>query len=555
MADMTFKANLLPNTDLGYSLGSSTQRWNIYGTCDGYLPLSGGTMTGGINLVGNQSSAYNDKGLVFTDNSRIGENSSGDLGLYGARKVFIRPNSASAASSTGIEVNDTEILPGTNNTESLGSSSKKWLNVYATTFHGDLDGSAKTLASLGTIGSSSTTHATALQGWFDSNKATTPRNQLIHFYDASNGNGSATFGYFLNGYDSNPYGGFFCAHYDTPYYIGIKNGTYTNQTILTSSNYTTYTVTKTGSGASGTWGISISGNAATATKLSTSGTAAKFWRGDNAWSDTISGGTLKITNNSNTVTIGSTNSSWCHFTNSADIPFYFGNSIGIPKGKTIGFSNNQYRPFQIYLGYNTTSDSRALDSNNPLIEFANSGRGQYAQIVYTDYNNQGGSDSFTFVSNQSDLRVYAPKVHGAVWNDYAEYRQSNETEPGRCIRETGNGDLILTTERLQKGCEIISDTFGFSIGESPTCKTPTAASGRVLAYLYEDNEIAKQHIGDPVCSGPNGTVSIMTEEEEMRYSSRIIGTISEIPNYDIWYAGADGKLEIPVNGRIWIRIR
>ena len=48
------------------------------------------------------------------------------------------------------------------------------------------------------------------------------------------------------------------------------------KTILDSSNYTSYTVTKTGSGASGTWGISISGssasctgNAATATKLAT----------------------------------------------------------------------------------------------------------------------------------------------------------------------------------------------------------------------------------------------------------------------------------------------
>lgn len=554
MADMIFKANLLPETDLSYSLGSSDFKWNIYGNVEGYLPLSGGTMTGGITLVGNQSSAYNDKGLIFTDNSRIGENSSGDLGIYGARKVFIRPSSSSSASSVGIEVNDTEVLPGTNNTESLGSSSKKWLNVYATTFHGTLDGSATSLASLGTIGSSSTNHATALQGWFNSNKATTPRNQLIHFYDASNGNGSATFGYFLSGYDNNPYGGFFSAHYNTPYYVGIQNGTYTESVLLSSTNYTTYTVTKTGSGASGTWGIAISGNAATATKLSTSGTAAKFWRGDNTWSDTISGGTLKITANSNTTTIGSQNSGFCHIYNSASIPFIFNQSVCTTKGAIIG-QTGQYRPFQLYLGYNVTSDSRALDSSNPLIEFANSSRSQYAQLVYTDYNNQGGSDSFTFVSNQSDLRVYAPKVHGAVWNDYAEYRQSEETEPGRCIRETGNGDLILTTERLQKGCEIISDTFGFSIGESPTCKTPTAASGRVLAYLYEDNEIAKQHIGDPVCSGPNGTVSIMTEKEEMQYPSRIVGTISEVPNYDIWYAGADGKLEIPVNGRIWIRIR
>lgn len=148
--------------------------------------------------------------------------------------------------------------------------------------------------------------------------------------------------------------------------------------------------------------------------------------------------------------------------------------------------------------------------------------------------------------------------YGAVWNDYAEYRKSNITEPGRCIKETGNGDLILTTKRLEKGCEIISDTFGFAIGQSDICKTPTAATGRVLAYLLEPIEEAKKNIGQAVCSGPNGTVSIMTDEECRLWPQCIIGTISEIPDYEIWHAGMqEGNKfeEIQVNGRIWIRIR
>lgn len=41
---------------------------------------------------------------------------------------------------------------------------------------------------------------------------------------------------------------------------------------LTPSNYTNYTVTKTGAGASGTWGIGITGNAGTATRLATTRT-------------------------------------------------------------------------------------------------------------------------------------------------------------------------------------------------------------------------------------------------------------------------------------------
>ncbi len=56
------------------------------------------------------------------------------------------------------------------------------------------------------------------------------------------------------------------------------------RTVLDSSNYTSYTVTKTGSGASGTWGISISGNAATSSKCT--GNAATATVADSAKSCT-----------------------------------------------------------------------------------------------------------------------------------------------------------------------------------------------------------------------------------------------------------------------------
>lgn len=63
-----------------------------------------------------------------------------------------------------------------------------------------------------------------------------------------------------------------------------STGKWTNwHTLLSSGNYTAYTVTKTGSGASGTWGINISGNAATATKINvrsssyTSSAAGEIW--------------------------------------------------------------------------------------------------------------------------------------------------------------------------------------------------------------------------------------------------------------------------------------
>lgn len=140
-------------------------------------------------------------------------------------------------------------------------------------------------------------------------------------------------------------------------------------------------------------------------------------------------------------------------------------------------------------------------------------------------------------------------LYGAAWNDYAEYREVNETiEPGRVVVETGKGNLILATERLQPGAEVVSDTYGFCIGETAKSKTPIAVTGRVLVYTLEDrNSFAA---GDPVCAGPNGTVSRMTRDEVREYPDRIIGTVSEIPSYDTWGAG-----NVKINNRIWIRIK
>ena len=144
--------------------------------------------------------------------------------------------------------------------------------------------------------------------------------------------------------------------------------------------------------------------------------------------------------------------------------------------------------------------------------------------------------------------LVATKVRGAVFNDYAEYRESLVKEPGRCVIETGYGDLELSTKRLQLGGNIISDTFGFSIGETNKAETPIAVCGRVLAYPYENRY--KFTAGAAVCSGPNGTVSLMTREEIREWPDAIIGYVSEIPEYKEW-----GTDKIQVNNRIWIKIK
>ena len=145
--------------------------------------------------------------------------------------------------------------------------------------------------------------------------------------------------------------------------------------------------------------------------------------------------------------------------------------------------------------------------------------------------------------------IYGAKVYGAVWNDYAEYRSQFENiSAGRVAYCKNDGKLRITTERLQKFEGVVSDTFGFAIGETDNAKTPLAVSGRVLVYTYEPRDIFNS--GDCVCAAPNGTVSKMSREEIVAYPDRIVGIVSEIPEYETWGTG-----EVSVNGRIWIKVK
>lgn len=195
-----------------------------------------------------------------------------------------------------------------------------------------------------------------------------------------------------------------------------------------------------------------------------------------------------------------------------------------------------------------TSGSVAYGATNPTITFKNIDGSQNCSLIYTDYDEVRAPAGIALIGNQGNEWFQAPRVFGAVWNDYAEYRSTSTVNPGQCVVETGLGDLIQSTKRLQPGANIVSDTFGFAIGETEQTKTPIAVSGRVLAYPYEDRN--SYQAGDPVCSGPNGTISKMTREEVREYPDRIVGTVSEIPEYETWGTG-----NVKVDGRIWIKVK
>lgn len=150
--------------------------------------------------------------------------------------------------------------------------------------------------------------------------------------------------------------------------------------------------------------------------------------------------------------------------------------------------------------------------------------------------------------------VQGNSVTSAVWNDYAECRKSDSQEPGYVMFEKGDDTLSKTIERLQHFAGIVSDTWGFSQGETADAKTNIAVAGRVLAYPYRDRNEYKP--GDCVCAAPGGKVDIMTREEIVQYPDRIVGTVSCVPEYEEWGGGEGADRDpVKVNGRIWIKVK
>ena len=247
----------------------------------------------------------------------------------------------------------------------------------------------------------------------------------------------------------------------------------------------------------------LSGNASTATKLQTARTISLT--GDVTGSGTFDGSS----NLSITATVANNNHNHDNYLpkNPVSIEMFPGSSAG--HGGFIDFHYN----------------SSSADYTSRIIE----------------------SGSGTLDINGANIT--GGKVYGAVWNDYAEYRsQKEEIKPGYCVASTDNGQVYKTTEKFQACDGIVSDTFGFAIGETDECTTPLAVAGRVLAYFHGNRE--DYNAGDTVCAGPEGKIMKMTREEIKEYPDRIIGIVSEIPEYKTWGSG-----NVEVNNRIWIKVK
>ena len=233
---------------------------------------------------------------------------------------------------------------------------------------------------------------------------------------------------------------------------------------------------------------------------------------------------------------------------SLDTPFLKG--VTTPTEYQLPRSPN---PIVSCTNYNTQKKGISFISSDCAF-IANSGEQNYLFALFDDKVREfrDVNQAALFVSKQGNCTIKgefrANKVYNAVWNDYAEYRASDEQEPGRVVLENDFGVCQKTTKRLQPFAGVISDTWGFIQGETEQAKTPLAVAGRVLVYTFQER--SKYKIGDCVCAAPGGTVDIMTRQEVAMFPDRIVGTVSEVPDYEVWGSGNS-----KVNGRIWIKVK
>lgn len=205
------------------------------------------------------------------------------------------PNNANSALAIGYNTGDSDVQqlvvqknglvrPGGNNTQNLGDSNHKWNTVYATTFNGN----ATTATKANLLAASTAENTTGLQyysgqptiGSADGNAYEgSSNNYKLWSYPADYtahttvANIQTIRAYWSSAYFHDI---FMSPNNENLLHRSVQNNSARNwRVILDSANYTSYTVTKTGTGASGTWGISISGTATTATNLDAAPTITK----------------------------------------------------------------------------------------------------------------------------------------------------------------------------------------------------------------------------------------------------------------------------------------
>lgn len=207
-------------------------------------------------------------------------------------------------------------------------------------------------------------------------------------------------------------------------------------TLLDSSNYTSYTVTKTGSGASGTWGINVTGSSGSCTGNAKTATTAASCSGNAATASKV----------------GETNS-WLYFNHSNEVNFGGANTSG-----------------DIYFGY------RAIDSRPKPTNFIfGTGNGTATVKAATFIGALTGNAS-TATTLQTARNINGTSFNGSAnittanWGTARNFtiKDYNSNNAGTAVSVNGSGAVTLLmpstiycSDVRSGNTRIVSDWIGF----------------------------------------------------------------------------------------------
>lgn len=181
------------------------------------------------------------------------------------------------------------------------------------------------------------------------------------------------------------------------------------KTLLDSTNYTSYTVKKDGTGASGTWAIDITGNAATATKATSADSATKATQDSDG--NPINSTYLKLIGGSMTGTIATSASQILRWTPSATSV----NSTGCSwygLGTYRADDGVNWLNISNYWGINftTTSSNRFTHNGNTIITSANIGSQSVASATKATQDGAGNVITSKYVTIDTTQTISGAKT-------------------------------------------------------------------------------------------------------------------------------------------------
>jgi hypothetical protein len=251
-------------------------------------------------------------------------------------------------------------------------------------------------------------------------------------------------------------------------------------TFLTSSNYNSYSPTLTGGGASGTWSISISGNAATATSATSAGSVSNAVTFNNGGSGGASGSTF---NGSGALTVSY-------------------NTVGAPSTGGANASGT----WGISISGNAATATSATTATNQSGGTVSATTGSFSGLVNMTANGQGVNAASTLRVNGDITAARGNGGSGVIYlgnsgGTYVYYDGANYFMPNGQLDVNGNrvlnaGNYNSYAPTLTGGGA--SGTWGISIsGNAATATTATNVSGGTVS----STRVNPRSVASPFGSG------------------------------------------------------